>query len=64
MVEKNERQLIDIAVDVSMASEGAIDYGYLREAPIEELILIRNRVKEICDKREAEFQRSRGKNRV
>ena len=62
MVEKNEKELIDIAVDVAMASEGAIDYGYLREVSIEELFIVRNRVKDICDKREAEAKRRRGKN--
>ena len=56
-MEKNEKELINIAVDVAMASEAAISYEYLRGCPIEEMILIRDRVKDICDKREAQFNR-------
>lgn len=56
-----EKEMVEILVDISVASEASISYSYLRDAPIEEVIIIKSKMNDILKKRKAEADRARMK---
>ena len=57
MVDADEIEFLEVIVDTAMASEGAVSVEYLRGAPIEEVIRIRDKVRDICNKRNQQVKK-------